>query len=172
MCTCLRGPGIRVTATTEPTAIPPSAGCTRSTFLPRSTQCPSKGLKFPQMTRCSSTTGPFISAKPTSSPRRRRSSSSSSPRSSSPHKLTTTSPSCSLTLRTDGFSIATVRTPVPALWRRLTMTLTLTAPFESGTSTPTAAAIREPSLADRVERRLGTTTSLAMFSRLGRSTAL
>lgn len=160
MCTCLRGQGIRVIAMTEPTAIPPSAECTHSMFLPLSAQCPSKGLKFLQMMIYSFTTGPCISAKPTSSPR------------SSPHKPTTTSPSCSLTLRMDGSSIATVHTPVQALWRRLTMTLTRTAPSESDTSTPTAAEIQEPLLADRVERRLGTTSSLAMFSHLGRSTAL
>lgn len=161
MCTCLQGQGIQVTAMTEPMAIQPSAEFTRSTFLPLSAQCPSKGLKFLQMTRCSSTTGPSISAKPTSSPH------------SSPHKPTTTSPSCSLTLRMDGFSIATVRTPlVRALWRRLFTTSTLTAPSESGTSTRLEVEIREPALADLEERQLDTTTSLAMFSHLGRSTAL
>lgn len=160
MCMCPRGQGIRAIAMTEPTAIPPSAGCTHSMFLPLSAQCPSKGLRFRQMMIYSSTTGPFISAKPTSSPH------------SSPHKPTTTSPSCSRTLRTDGFSIATVHTPVQALWRHLSMTLTLTAPSESGTFTPTAAEIQEPFLADQVERQAGTTSLLATFSHLGRSTAL
>lgn len=158
MCMCLQGQGIRVIAMTDPKAIPPSAECTHSMYLPLSVQCPSKGLKFLQMMICSSTIGPCISAKPTSSPR------------SSPHKLTTMSPSCSLTLRMDGFSIVTVRTLVPALWKHLTMTLTLTAPSESGTSTHMAAEIWEPLLADRVERQLGTTTLLAFH--LGRSTAL
>lgn len=160
MFTCLQGQDTRVTAMTEPTAIPPSAECTHSMFLPLSDQCPSKGPKFLQTTKCSFTTGRCFSAKPTSSPR------------SSPHKLTTTSLSCSLTLRMDGCSIATVPTLVLALWRRLTMTLTLTAPSVSGTSTLTAEEIRELLLAARVERRLGTTTSLATFSHLGRSTAL
>lgn len=159
MCTCLQGQGIRVIAMIEPMAIPPSAECTHSMFLPLSAQCPSKELKFLQMTICLSTTGPCISVKPTSNP------------CSSPHKLTTMSPSCSLTLRMEGFNTATVRTPVPALWRRLTMTLTLMAPSESGTSTP-LAVIKQLLLADWVERQLDTTTSLAMFSHLGRSTAL
>lgn len=160
MCMYLQGRGIRVIAMTEPTAIPPSAECTHSMFLPLSAQCPSKGQKFLQTMKCSFTTDLCFSAKPTSNPR------------SSPHKPTTTSLSCSLTLRMDGCSIATVPTLVLALWRRLTMTLTLTARSESDTSTPTAEEIREPLLAARVERRLGTTTSLAMFSHLGRSTAL
>lgn len=159
MFTYLRGQGIRVMAMTEPMAIPPSAEYTHSMFLPLSAQCPSKGLKFLQMTICSSSTDLCISAKPTSSPH------------SSPPKATTTSPSCSLTLRTDGFSIATVPTLAQALWRHLTMTLTRTVPFVSGTCTP-LAEIQEPLLANLVERRLDTTTLPAMFSHLGRSTAL
>lgn len=159
MCTCLQGLGIRVTVTTEPTAIPPSAECTHSMSLQLSAQCPSKGLKFLQMTTCSSTTGPCTSVKPTSSPRR------------SPPRLTTTSPSCSLTLRTDGFNTDTVRIPAQALWRRLSMTLIPTAPSECGTFTP-LGEIQELLLVDQVERRLDTTTSPAMYSHLGRSTAL
>lgn len=160
MCTCPRDQGIRVIAMTEPMAIPPSAECTPFMFLPLSAQCPSKGLKFLQMMICSSTTGPCIRVKPTSSHPR-----------SSPHRQTTTSPSCSLTLRMDGFSIVTAHTPVQALWRRLTMTLTHTAPSEFGTFTPLAAN-RELLLVDRVERPLGTTTLLAMCSHQGRSTVL
>lgn len=148
MCTCLQGLGIKVTAMTEPMAIPPSAECTHSTFLQLSAQCPFKELKFLQMTICSSTTGPCTSVKPTSSPL------------SSPPKLTTMSLSCSLTLRMDGFSTDIVHTLVQALWRRLTMTLTPTAPSESGTFT-LLAEIQELLLADQVERRLDTTTSLA-----------
>lgn len=145
---------------TEPTAIPPSAECTRSTFLPPFAQCPSRGLKFLQMMTCSSTTDRCTSAKPTSSPR------------SSPHKQTTMLPSCSLTSRMDESSTATVRILVQAHWRRLSMTLTHTALSESGTFTPTAAEMQEHFLGVLVERQLGTTTSLATFSLLGRSTAL
>lgn len=157
---CLQDQGIRDIAMTDPKAIPPFAECTHSTFLPLSAQCPSKGLKFLQMMICSSTIGPCISAKPISSPR------------NNPHKLTTTSPSCSLTLRMGGFSIVIVHILDQALWRHLTMTLILTAPSESGTYTPIAAEIWEPVLADQEERRLGTTTLLAMSSPLGRSIAL
>lgn len=52
------------------------------------------------------------------------------------------------------------------------MTLTLTVPSESDMSTHMEAVIWELLLADQVERPLGTTTLLAMFSHLGRSTAL
>lgn len=145
---------------TEPMAIPPSAECTRSMFLPAFAQCPSRGLKFLQMMTCSSTTDRCTSAKPTSSPR------------SSPRKQTTMLPSCSLTLRTDESSIATVHILVQAHWRRLSMTSTHTALSESGTFTPTAAEMQEHFLGVLVERRLGITTSLATFFLLGRSTVL
>lgn len=139
----------------EPMAILPSAECTRSMFLPLFAQCQSNGQKSLQMMICSFTTGPCISAKPTSSP----------------HRLITMSPSCSLTLRMDGFSIAIVPTLGQSLLRHLTMTLTLTVPSVYGTFTPLTET-QEPPLADRVERRLDTTTSPAMYFQLGKSTAL
>lgn len=163
MCTFPQGQDTRVRVMalwTDLMVMPPSAGCTHSMFPPLSAQCPSKGLRFLQMMTCSFTTGLCTSANPTSSPH------------SSPHKLTTMSPNYSLTLRMEEFSIATVHTRVPLHWRHPSTTLTLMAPFVSGTSTPMAVEIQEPLLADRAERQVATTTSLATFSPLGRSTAL
>lgn len=150
--------GIRVTATTDPMAIPPFAESTPFTSLPLSGQCPFKGLRFLRMMTCFCITEPFISAKPTSMPHSRT------------HRPSTTSPSCSLTLRMDGYSTATVPMLAQAPWICLTMTSTPMVQSACGRTIP-LVEIRELLSVGQAVRQLDFTTSVTMVSHSERSIA-
>lgn len=157
MCICHRG--IRATATTDPMAIRPFAECTPFMFPPRSAQCPFRGPRFLRVTICFCVTAPSISAKPSSIPRRR------------PHRPSTTSPSCSLTLRMDGCSTATVPTPAQAPWIYLTMTLIPMGQSACGPTIPSVETRELLLLVGQVVRQADTTTSLTTSSHSERSIA-